>query len=285
MIIDFHTHIFSPAIHESRDILLQQDPCFRLLYSHANARIATAADIIASMDEHQIDISVILNLGWTTHELCVMTNDYILESVARHPNRIAGFCAIQPLAGEKALQEIERCAAGGARGIGEIRPDIQGFSLADAAVMGPITQMLIKRNMMLLTHTSEPVGHHYDGKGSITPDTIYPFIVSSPELRIICAHWGGGLPFYALMPEVSTNLANVYFDTAATPFLYKPAIFKHMADIIGSDHILFGSDYPLMLPKRILDQIATSGLNEEATNNICAKNAQRLLSFTASTGK
>lgn len=279
MIIDFHTHIFSPTIREKRDIFLQQDPCFRLLYSHPKAKIATATDIIASMDEHHIDISVILNLGWTSHELCTITNDYILESIARYPNRLTGFCAIQPLAGDKALYEIERCAAGGARGIGEIRPDIQGFALSNTAIMKPVTHMLIKRNMMLLTHASEPVGHQYDGKGSITPDTIYPFIMNFPELRIICAHWGGGLPFYALMPEVSTALKNVYFDTAATPFLYKPAIFKHVADIIGSDHILFGSDYPLMPPKRVLDQITASGLDKEDINKVCGANAQKLLTL------
>ncbi len=279
MIVDFHTHIFSPTIQEKHDAFLQQDTCFRLLYGHQNAKLATATDIIASMDEHHIDVSVILNLGWTSHELCVMTNDYILESIAHYPNRLIGFCAIQPIAGDNALQEIERCAASGARGIGEIRPDIQGFTLSDATIMRPVAQMLIKRNMMLLTHASEPVGHHYDGKGSITPDTIYPFIVDFPELRIICAHWGGGLPFYALMPEVSAALKNVYFDTAATPFLYKPAIFKHVADIIGSDHILFGSDYPLMPPKRVLDQLTASGLNQEARDKICGENAQRLLSL------
>ncbi|HAV10733.1 MAG TPA: hypothetical protein DCX22_03855 [Dehalococcoidia bacterium] len=279
MIVDFHTHIFSPTIQEKRETFLQQDCCFRLLYSHPKAKLATATDIIASMDEHHIDISVIVNLGWTSHELCVMTNDYILESVARYPKRLTGFCAIQPLAGDNALKEIERCAAAGARGIGEIRPDMQGFSFSDTAIMQPVAQTLIERNMMLLTHASEPVGHQYAGKGSITPDTIYPFITKFPELRIICAHWGGGLPFYALMPEVCAALKNVYFDTAATPFLYKPAIFKHIADIIGSDHILFGSDYPLMPPKRVLDQLPASGLSKEDIEKICGANAQKLLSF------
>ena len=48
------------------------------------------------MDEAEIDISVVLNYGWTTHELCIETNDYILESVARFPKRLVGFCAVQP---------------------------------------------------------------------------------------------------------------------------------------------------------------------------------------------
>ena len=104
-------------------------------------------------------------------------------------------------------------------------------------------------------HASEPVGHQYFGKGNITPELIYPFIQSFPDLKLVCAHWGGGLPFYALMPEVAQAFNNTFFDTAATPFLYRPQIFKQVADIVGSEKILFGSDYPLLSPKRIMDQL------------------------------
>ena len=72
---------------------------------------------------------------------------------------------------------------------------------------------------------------------------LYPFICNFPDLKIVLAHWGGGLPFYALMPEVKTALANTWFDCAATPFLYKPEIFEHLADIVGFDKILFGTDW------------------------------------------
>ena len=277
MIIDFHTHIFSPDIQNKRDRYIEEDPCFRLLYSNPKAKLVTADDIIASMDEQHIDISIILNIGWTKHELCVLSNDYILESAAQHPKRLIGFCAVQPLAGDCALREIERCAASGARGIGEIRPDIQGYSLSDSSLMKPVVDMLIEKRMIMLTHASEPVGHDYAGKGSITPDAIYPFIIEHPGLSIVCAHWGGGLPFYALMPEVFAAFTNTYFDTAASPFLYKPSIFKHMADIIGSDHILFGTDFPLMPQRRVINQINASGLSEKETGEICELNAKKLL--------
>jgi len=50
-------------------------------------------------------------------------------------------------------------------------------------------------------------------------------------LKIVCAHWGGGLPFYALMPEVGKSFTNVFFDTAATVFLYQPQIFEQVSQI------------------------------------------------------
>jgi len=278
VIIDFHTHIFPPWLRERRDEYAKSDPCFSLLYSQPKAKIATAEELIASMDEAGIDLSVVLNAGWVSHELCVKTNDYILDSLSRYPARLVGFCAIQPRAGDAAIAELERCAKAGAKGIGELRSDVQGFDLADKKTMKPIVDAVLKHDLIFLTHSSEPVGHEYSGKGSITPDILYSFITAFPNLKLVCAHWGGGLPFYALMPEVSKALASVFFDTAATVFLYKPEIFEQVDRVIGSDKILFGTDYPLMHQNRVIAQIQSSELPEEDKSKILGTNAQRLLS-------
>ncbi len=277
MIIDFHTHIFPPWVRESRDEYIKADPCFSLLYSQSKAKMATVEELVASMDEAGIDMSVVVNAGWVRHELCVQTNDYILDSISRYPTRLVGFCAIQPRAGDAAIAELERCAKAGARGIGELRSDVQGFDLADKRTMKPLIDAALKHDLIFLTHSSEPVGHEYSGKGSITPDILYSFVTGFPNLKLVCAHWGGGLPFYALMPEVAKALDNVFFDTAATVFLYKPEIFEQVSHIIGSDKILFGTDYPLMHQNRVITQIQSSKLTEEDRTKILGANAQKLL--------
>jgi predicted TIM-barrel fold metal-dependent hydrolase len=277
VVIDFHTHIFPPWLKERRDEYTKRDPCFSLLYSQPKARIATVEELLASMDEAGIDLSVVLNIGWVSHELCVKTNDYILDSVSRYPTRLVGFCAIQPRAGDAAIAELERCAKAGAKGIGELRSDVQGFGLTDKTEMKPVVDAALKHDLIFLTHSSEPVGHEYSGKGSITPDILYSFITAFPNLKLVCAHWGGGLPFYALMPEVAKALAKVFFDTAATVFLYKPEIFEQMGRIIGNDKILFGTDYPLMQQNRVLVQIQSAQLPEEDKAGILGANAQKLL--------
>ncbi len=279
MIIDFHTHVFPPRIKQNRSQYIDNDPCFAMLYSNKEARLATTDELIASMDKAGIDISVIVNTGWTTHELCVETNDYILESVARYPKRLIGFCAVQPQAPEAATVEIERCARGGIRGIGEMRPDMQLFDLGDEEAMQPVVDALRKHRLILLTHASEPVGHDYPGKGIITPDRLYPFINNFPDLTIVCAHWGGGLPFYALMPEVKQAMKNVFFDTAASPFLYSPQVYNQVIQLVGADRILFGSDYPLLAQTRLLQEINSADLSEEEKSLILSGNARRLLSI------
>ena len=277
VIIDFHTHIFPPWLRERRDEYIKRDPCFSLLYSQPQARMVTAEELLASMDEAGIDLSVVLNVGWVSHELCVKTNDYILDSVSRYPRRLVGFCAVQPRAGDVAVAEIERCARAGAKGIGELRSDVQAFDLTDNITMKPLVDAALKHDLILLTHSSEPVGHEYSGKGNITPDILYSFITAFPNLKIVCAHWGGGLPFYALMPEVARASANVFFDTAATVFLYKPEVFEQVSCIIGSDKILFGTDYPLMHQNRVLAQVQSARLPAKDKAKILGDNAKRML--------
>ncbi len=278
MIIDFHTHVFSPKINQDRQSYIDRDPLFALLYSSKEAKLATAEELIDSMDKNSIDVSAILNIGWSTNEPCRETNDYILESIARYPKRLIGFCTVQPKS-YHAIAEIERCARAGARGIGEMRPDIQSFDLTDEELMTPFIEALRERNLILLTHASEPVGHDYRGKGAITPDVLYPFTTRYPDMPLVCAHWGGGLPFYALMPEVKKAIHNVYFDTAASPFLYSPQIYRRVADLVGADKILFGSDYPLLSPTRLLKEIETADLSEAERKLILSENARRLLAL------
>ncbi len=277
MVIDFHTHVFSPRIRNNRDRYVEADPSFALLYSDKKAKLATADELVASMDKDGVDMSVILNIGWTTHELCVETNDYIMESIARYPDRLIGFGAVQPQSIDATVAEIERCARGGIRGIGELRPDMQMIDLGDTEVMEPFVQAMTEHKFILLTHSSEPVGHQYPGKGSVTPEVLYYLITNYPELTIVCAHWGGGLPFYALMPEVEKSMDRVFFDSAASPYLYRPRIYQQVSELVGTEHILFGSDYPLIAQSRFLKEINSLELSEEDKTLILSGNARRLL--------
>jgi len=277
VIIDFHTHVVSPRIKKNLGKYIDSDPCFAILYSDPKAKLVTADELIASMDRDGVDISVMVNIGWMTHDLCIESNDYILESMARYPDRLLGFCTVQPNSYDAALAEIERCARQGIKGVGEMRPDVQLFDLTDDEMVAPLVEILRKYRLILLLHTSEPVGHSYPGKGNVTPDLLYPFITRYPDLTIVCAHWGGGLPFYALMPEVKKAMSNVYFDTAASPFLYTPQVYQQVIQLVGADKILFGSDYPLLAPSRLLNEIKSLSLPAETEDLILSGNARRLL--------
>ncbi len=116
----------------------------------------------------------------------------------------------------------------------------------------------------------------YPGKGKVTPDTLYPLFSNFPDLSVVCAHWGGGLPFYNLMPDVKRSLASVYFDNAASPLLYDPAVYRHVIGLVGAERVLFGTDHPLVSYHRALAEVEGLGLPGAQQALMLGGNARRL---------
>jgi uncharacterized protein len=278
MIVDFHTHIYPPSLREQRETYLNRDRTFGELFADPRAKMSTAEDLIAAMDEDGVDRSVVMGIGWTDQGVAQEANDYLIDAINRYPDRLTGFAGVNPAwDGNAAAREAERCAGAGLQGIGELHPSSQGYDLGDESITGPLMEVVRERRLIVTTHSSEPVGHIYQGKGHTRPDMLWQFITQYPDVTLVCAHWGGGLPFYALMPEVAEALNNVYFDTAASPFLYDKRVFDIVAGLVGAEKILLGSDYPLLSASRLIRQVQESGLSDTDRNAILGGNAARLL--------
>lgn len=279
MIIDFHTHIFPKAIHENRDKHFSSEPAFKLLYASSKAKFAGVNEIVASMDEHGVDVSVIFGFPWNNSDTFKKHNDYIMEAVAQYPARLKGLCCFDPL-NKEAAAETERCLKGGLSGVGEIAFYQTGIDEMHRKILEPVMEICRRNNLPILIHTNEPVGHMYPGKTDITPAQIYSLVKEFPENKIVLSHWGGGIFFFNLLKqEVKKTLNNVYFDTAASPFLYDPEIYRIAVQIVGKEKILFGSDFPLIKPARYVEELSKSGLPNKDVEYICGTNAARLLNI------
>ena len=139
-------------------------------------------------------------------------------------------------------------------------------------------ELCLGRDLPVLIHTNEPVGHEYHGKTPITMAQIYRLIKRFPGNKIVLAHWGGGIFFFGLLKkEVKESFENVYFDTAASPYLYDADIYQIADQIIGVDKILFGSDYPLLPPARYFSEMKLAGLTKIQLEKISGNNAEKLL--------
>jgi predicted TIM-barrel fold metal-dependent hydrolase len=277
VIVDFHTHVFPPEVIEERERFLTYEATFAELYGSPKAKLAAADDLRRSMDEAEIDVSVALGFAWQDVDICRRHNDCLLETAAKSGGRIVAFCTLPLAAGAEAVaKEAERCAAGGARGFGELRPESLGVDLDDPA-LGEALKSAAGSERVLLFHVSEPVGHAYPGKQGLALDAFYRFVQAHPETKVVGAHWGGGLPFYAFMPEVRLALTNTCFDTAGTSLLYTPDIYERAVDLVGAGSIVFGSDFPLLSQARSRKRIEDAGLDEAAREAILGRNAARLL--------
>jgi predicted TIM-barrel fold metal-dependent hydrolase len=278
--VDAHVHIFPPEIIREREAYLGRDAWFGTLYGSPEARMVGADEVVAHMDATGVEVSVVFGFAFGDQGLCRMVNDYVIEAVGRHPGRLAGLACVSPGA-PGAVAELERCLDAGLRGCGELMPDGQGFGGSPVAASGAggdpgggaggtararggssapapdgfaaIARCLEERDLPLLIHANEPVGHHYPGKGRFTPEACFALAEAHPALTIVFAHMGGGLFLYELMPEVRRALARVYYDTSAVPYLYGPDVYAVAVLCAGEGKLIFGSDYPLLSPGRYLE--------------------------------
>ena len=277
MIVDFHTHLFPKAIRENREAYFHSEPSFRHLYECPTSRLAGAKELLNAMDENQVDKSVVFGFPWTNSDIIKKHNDYIIEVVEKYSDRLIGLGCLNP-ASRDAVAEARRCLDAKLCGIGELAFYQSGFDKAALDQLAPIMNMCHERDLPVLIHTNEPVGHTYPGKTPNTLNQIYQLIKKFPDNKIVLAHWGGGLFFFNLLKkEVKESLKNVFFDTAASPFLYDSEIYPVAIKLIGLEKILFGSDYPLLPPKRYFIEMEGAGLSDNQIKNICGLNAARLL--------
>jgi predicted TIM-barrel fold metal-dependent hydrolase len=276
VIIDFHTHVFPPEVAANREHFLS-DPVFRALYADPKARIATADELLASMEASGVDRSVALGFAWTDDEVARAHNDYILDAASRSGGQIVPFCTVNLGGSPEAITaEIARCAAAGARGIGELRPEDQGCDLAASEQAAALGQSALDHDLTLLFHLTEPVGHTYPGKHGLSLAAFVAFATAWPGVRCVAAHWGGGLPFYRLMPEVGRALDNTWFDTAATAYLYGPAVYEQGLGL-APGRVVFGSDFPLFTQKAALAAVRDALPDASARDAILGDNARALL--------
>ncbi len=277
MILDAHTHIFPEEICRRREDFFADEPAFRLLYDSPKARLVGPQEMVRSLEEQGVEAAVVLGFPWRQERLWRRQHEVILEAMRRWPQRLMGFCAVHPLE-PGAAREVERCLASGFRGVGELAWYLEDLGAEIITYLSPIAELCQHYRVPLLLHVNDPVGPAYPGKAALSLPAIYQAIRAFPEVTWILAHWGGGLPFYGLMKkEAPETFRRVYFDTAASPYLYRPEIYRLAAEMVGPEKILFGSDYPLLPPSRYVKEMAEAGLSEEWQEMILGKNLAALL--------
>ena len=276
MKIDFHVHVTPPDIIKDWRRLCDKEPYFKLLSESPVNKFATAEDVVKQLGDSGVDKAVIFGFGFRDMGLCKYVNDYVADAIKKFPDKLIGYMILVPTSNEVS-KEIDRCMGMGLTGIGELFPYGQDFDITDKKEMWNLSNACIERDLPVIIHTNEAVGHHYCGKTDTTAVKASAFAHNFPDIKVIFAHWGGGLLFYELMPEIREQNKNVYYDTAASPFLYNKKIYKVAKEIGILSKVLFGSDYPLIPMKRYFKEIAESGLNETDQALINGQNAKTLL--------
>jgi len=276
MIVDVHTHVFPPRMIADRERLAALDAGFAELYASPHARMATADELLDSMTAAGVDRSVTAGFWWRSGTLAAEHRAYILDAAQRAAGRLVPFVTVG--ADEDAEDVIREAVAGGAAGLGEVR--LEAGDVDPSPGLAAVLEAATASGLPLLVHCSEEVGHAYPGKaGGLTPGALWRLVTRLPHARVIAAHWGGGFPFYGLMPEVRAHIqaGTLVFDTAASSFLYDPHVFEVARGLAGDGNVLWGSDFPLRSQAADRASVEAALADETARDGVLGGNAAQFL--------
>lgn len=215
----------------------------------------TAAQLLYDMNAAGIRRAVLLGWYWEHHATCVEHNKFYASCLQAFPTRFAAFATVHPAAGDAALDEVKRAKDLGFAGLGELSPHSQQVPLSDP-VWRKILTLAGQLQLPVNLHVTDPGSKPFPGRVETPLADFVALAKDFPGTNFILAHWGGGLAW----SDAAAGLRNVWFDTAASPLLYGPEVWRRAP--LG--RVLFGSDYPLMLYPKTGAGLGFAGLVEEA---------------------
>lgn len=219
--------------------------------------------------EHVVALGDVLAFGRRPNaEQLRSINDDTLWLVKRHPQRVTGFCYLNPTLGERAVwQEVERCL--------EV-PGIRGLKLEVAnnardACMRPVMQAAERHGLVVLQHAWSMTkikqrSFHTD------PEDAVLLARRFPNVRVIMAHLTGCGVRGVLAARSCDNL--VVDTSGAAP---EAGLVAYAVEKLGVNRVLYGSDAPIRDFAVAIARITGAGLGREAERRILRENARELL--------
>ena len=243
---------------------------------------------VREMDEvarlyEALDITGVL-LAWdaeTATGLPPLTNDEVADIVKKYPRQFIGFASVDPWKGKRAIEEMERAIKElGLKGA-KFHPGIQAFYPNDTRFY-PLYEKITELAIPALFHTgTNGLGAGTPGGMGVKMDYTRPIYLDAvaadfPELTVIGAHpaW----PWHEEMLAIIGHKSNVFMDLSGWSPKYIPKTIMDEARTRLQDRILFGSDFPFIMPERWLaDFDSLEGFKPEVRQKILHANAAKIL--------
>jgi hypothetical protein len=165
----------------------------------------------------------------TMHQHRRPDNAPVFEAAREHPGRFLPYAFVNPLLGQEAHDELDRCLERGARGL-KLHLWFHRYRLPDAL---PILERVSSAGLPVLAHL-----------GFGPPEDVEMVLEKLPTLKLILAH--AGIPHF----ERLWRLPRVMFDVAATPALISRGTVKRLVSAVGPSRVVFGSDAPVGIRAR-----------------------------------
>ncbi|MDE3084485.1 MAG: amidohydrolase [Verrucomicrobiota bacterium] len=290
-IIDAHVHLYPPELNREPAAWAARAGeshwarlCTRVRRNGRPVQGFPSVDeLLRELDAAGVTRAALLGWYWEKPETCAWQNRFYAECIRAHPDRLSAFAALHPAVGAEEIEtEIRRIYDEGFVGLGELSPHSQGQGIDEPAFCEAL-ELAAELRLPVNIHVTDPTGKNHPGRIETPFAELLQLAQNFPRTNFILAHWGGLLP---LMDASAAVLPNLFYDTAASPLLYEPNVFRRMIDAVGPQRVLFGSDYPLILfpqeekepgMKIFLAQIDGAGLTTEEAGALLGANAAALM--------
>ena len=211
-----------------------------------------------------------------------VSNEFISRIVERYPDQIVGFASVDPHKRtaardlEFAIRELKLSGL-------KLHPQVQAFEPNNRAFY-PLYSKCVEYGVPITFHTGSTYwGAGLHGGGGVKLRFSNPMLLDDvaadfPDLKIIMAH--PGWPWQDEQLAVAMHKENTYIDLSGwSPKYFSPLLVTYMSKLIPHK-FLFGTDYPMLSPKRWLQDFEGLRFNEEVKRMILGDNARKLLKLS-----
>jgi len=228
---------------------------------------------VAAMDEGGVSRSLIS--AWEGPRGALISNDEVAAFVREAPDRLVGVGSVDISRPRAAVRELRRCV----RELGfkavRVLPWLWELPPTHARFY-PVLSECCELGIPFCTQ----VGH----TGPLMPSEVgrpIPYVdqvaIDFPELVIVCGHVG--YPWTEEMVAVATKHPNVYIDTSAYTVRRYPAALVAYLRAHGAAKVLFGSNWPMIAPRKALEGLDELGLDAAKRDAFLAGNASRVFAL------
>lgn len=194
-------------------------------------------------------------------EKLLLCNQKVLDVQEKYPAHFYPGCNVSPLLPKESCAEMEKFHARGFRWIGELAAYIMGYEKYSLPGMKMILDLAANLDMPVTLHPS-------------TLDDLDQLLKDFPKTKIVIAHpessWG-----ISAMYQLAAKHENMFIDLSGSG-LFRMGMLRRGVDVMGSERILFGTDYPICNPAMNVAGVLFEDLSEVERQNILYRNFLKL---------
>lgn len=264
-VFDIHTHTYPEAIAEKACINLGK------FYDFIVEGEGTYAHLESQAAENNVGGYLLFSVCTNAHQVQKVNSSIasLAELSRSHGFKTVGYAGMHQDYPDF-RGELERCRELGLRGV-KIHPDIQGVDINDPRLM-PLYEIMEEMDFPLYLHMGDNRPEYRFSEAKKLAEVLERF----PKLRAVAAHLGG----YKSWEDGIRYLAgrkNVMYDTSSALWAMTPETAFDIIHKLGTENIMFGTDYPVKNTREELVRFHAIGLTPGEEDAILWHNAVRFL--------